>query len=297
MFVRVAFAAAISVDPDILIIDEVLAVGDARFQQKCFRKFEEFKQKGKTILLVTHNPDMVARHCNRAIVLDRGRIIIDADPNQAINAYYGVLFPTNSITRRDVTEKPSNRRPVEDSGSVPPGLFDLGSPEDQLYARPNYNPGEDRLGNGAARILDAAVVAGSQTNVTSVVSGEKIHVYLRVWFKERFLKAFYALNLRTVDGVIVSGIIHPPTPHQVTPTEPGDEIVVRISLIMRLQSGDFFIDLGVGSRDDGELTHLDARFSVLHLTINGSVGFHGLANLDAEFSEVRVGPIIESIDH
>ncbi len=87
MFVRLAFAVAISVDPDILIIDEALAVGDFGFQAKCYRKFLDFKESGKTIIFVTHSLDTVIRYCDKVMVLEDGLKLREADPKQAVDGY------------------------------------------------------------------------------------------------------------------------------------------------------------------------------------------------------------------
>jgi len=92
MFVRLAFAAAINVEPDILVVDEVLAVGDAKFQHKCFQKFLEFQREGKTIILVTHNTDAIARHCDYAILLEGGEVIEMGEPKSITNYYLDLLF-------------------------------------------------------------------------------------------------------------------------------------------------------------------------------------------------------------
>ena len=92
MFVRLAFSAAIYVDPDILIIDEALAVGDVKFQNKCYRKFNEFRDQGKTIIFVTHSTDLIAKLCNRAILLHNGHILEDNLPNLVINRYLELLL-------------------------------------------------------------------------------------------------------------------------------------------------------------------------------------------------------------
>lgn len=91
MFVRLAFAVAINVDPDILIVDEALAVGDARFQLKCMDKFLEFVQKGKTILFVTHDVNTVKRFCNRAIWLNQGSLIMDGNTDEVTDRYLDFL--------------------------------------------------------------------------------------------------------------------------------------------------------------------------------------------------------------
>ncbi len=92
MFVRLAFAGAINVDPDILVVDEALAVGDAKFQHKCFQKFREFQEQGKTILMVTHSTAAVTKHCQRALLLEAGEMVEIGPPNDVVNCYIDLLF-------------------------------------------------------------------------------------------------------------------------------------------------------------------------------------------------------------
>lgn len=92
MFVRLAFAAAINTDPDVLVIDEALAVGDARFQHKCYQKLNDIRSHGKSILLVSHNMDAVVRHCDRAYLLDGGAILEQGDPRDVVSAYLELSF-------------------------------------------------------------------------------------------------------------------------------------------------------------------------------------------------------------
>ena len=102
MFVRLAFATAINVDPDILIIDEALAVGDAKFQNKCYSKFKEFQRAEKTIIFVTHDTNSIVKHCDTAILIDNGKIIEEGKPEQ-ITDYYMDLFFTGKISGSQVT--------------------------------------------------------------------------------------------------------------------------------------------------------------------------------------------------
>jgi ABC-type polysaccharide/polyol phosphate transport system ATPase subunit len=89
MVMRLAFAVAVHVDPDILIIDEVLGVGDQRFQVKCFDRIRQFKQAGKTLLFVSHGGDTVRQLCDRAIWLDHGKMLLEGPPAQVLDAYDG----------------------------------------------------------------------------------------------------------------------------------------------------------------------------------------------------------------
>ncbi len=89
MYMRLAFSVATEVDPDILVIDEILAVGDFAFQSKCFDRLKRFRESGKTILFVTHSMDQITQHCDRAVLLDRGCLMFDGDPEEAVNLYRG----------------------------------------------------------------------------------------------------------------------------------------------------------------------------------------------------------------
>ena len=92
MQARLMFSTAVSVDPEVLIVDEALAVGDARFQRKCFDKFREFRASGKTILLVTHSQEIITSMCTRAILLEEGKVVADSDPRYVSKFYHRLLF-------------------------------------------------------------------------------------------------------------------------------------------------------------------------------------------------------------
>lgn len=116
MFVRLAFSVAIHVDPDILIVDEALAVGDARFQLKCMEKFMEFVQKGKTILFVTHDVNAVKRFCTRAVWLNQGRLIMDGNTNEVTDRYLDFLKSDLSIEQ--YLEQNTSSQDLDDAQAV-----------------------------------------------------------------------------------------------------------------------------------------------------------------------------------
>jgi len=89
MYTRLAFAVATEVNPDILVIDEILAVGDVQFQQKCFDRLQRFRETGKTILLVTHSPGQVMDFCDRCLVMNRGQLVFDGNPRGGVECYAG----------------------------------------------------------------------------------------------------------------------------------------------------------------------------------------------------------------
>ncbi len=93
MYMRLAFSVATEIDPEILLIDEILAVGDMPFQEKCFERIHDFRKAGKTILFVSHTMAQVAQHCDRAILIDRGSVIADGRPDDVIEVYKSSLTP------------------------------------------------------------------------------------------------------------------------------------------------------------------------------------------------------------
>jgi ABC-type polysaccharide/polyol phosphate transport system ATPase subunit len=105
MYMRLAFAVATEVDPDILVLDEILAVGDFAFQQKCLNRLRSFRAAGKTIILVSHSLTQIEEHCDRAVVLEKGRLIIDGSPGEVIKAYLG----QPSMEEPILVESPSPR--------------------------------------------------------------------------------------------------------------------------------------------------------------------------------------------
>lgn len=93
MYTRLAFAVATEVDPDILLLDEILAVGDAPFKQKCFARIDAFREAGKTIIFVTHDVQQVRKYCDRAILLEKGAIMAEGDPDEVVRAYMTLWSP------------------------------------------------------------------------------------------------------------------------------------------------------------------------------------------------------------
>lgn len=90
MYMRLAFAVAIEVDPDILLVDEILSVGDMGFQEKCFERLQRFREARKTILFVTHNVADVENYCDRALLLDQGHLLLDGKPHEVIDTYKAI---------------------------------------------------------------------------------------------------------------------------------------------------------------------------------------------------------------
>jgi ABC-2 type transport system ATP-binding protein len=112
MYVRLGFAVAVNVEPDILLVDEVLSVGDEAFQRKCIERVKKFQREGRTILFVTHAPDLVRQICNRAVVLDHGNLVIDAPPGEAVRAFRETLAAGEVIAEVPAEDDAGEGRPA-----------------------------------------------------------------------------------------------------------------------------------------------------------------------------------------
>ena len=148
MYVRLAFATAVNTDPDVLIVDEALAVGDIRFQRKCFRRFQEMQKAGKTILFVTHSVDLVQAHCSHAIYLKSGEVRSKGEPKTVIQDYLEDLFGSESANESD----DANSREPELYPKTNKSQPEQDLPRDLCSSRPLYNPNEYRWGDRRAVI-------------------------------------------------------------------------------------------------------------------------------------------------
>ena len=108
MYMRLAFSVATEVDPEILVIDEILAVGDSAFQQKCFNRLKNFRDSGKTILLVTHSAQQAINYCSRVIVIDKGQMLMDGKPEEVVDFYKQYIIPEGAQL---ISEQTANAQP------------------------------------------------------------------------------------------------------------------------------------------------------------------------------------------
>ena len=157
MFARLAFACAINVDPDILIVDEVLSVGDMAFQLKCFKKFEEFKAKGKTILFVTHNVGDVLRNCTRTIILENGTKTFDGDVKEGVELYKKII--TGNSPKEKQQEESQNKKEIKKDENTWKSHF-------------NENPNLIEYGNMDAEVIDYGIFDKDDKYLT-VINYEK----------------------------------------------------------------------------------------------------------------------------
>jgi len=278
MYVRLAFACAVNVDPEILVVDEALSVGDVFFQQKCFRKMAEFKERGKSLLMVSHDMNAVQKSCGRAVFLDNGRVMKAGDSREVINHYLEtVLLKGERVRQKDFGEFPTGKRMTRQP-----------SGEDRCMKKANYNKNEFRYGNFKARIVDFSMVDERCMEIMAVSSGGMVGFRYEVAYDEPVEFPVYGFTIKTKDGVTVYGNN---TWYQGTVIEPkgrGDRVVVEFRQNINLAAGDYFISAGVAELAAEDAVPVDRRYDLAYLNVMPVDKSFGIANL---FSKISVNDV------
>ena len=199
MFVRLAFAVAIHLDPDILIVDEALSVGDIFFQQRCIRRIQQMKQQGVTILFVTHDLEAVRSLADRAIWMDHGKVHLEGKTDEVVSKYLAAMVTRG---RKEIMEEEALGKPI-------PMSADLELPEEALARIPQFLdhvPNVDhRYGNGKARISGIGIYGREGLPAASVAQGDRICVRISVEFQDRVDHPNVGFMLRNRLGEDVTG--------------------------------------------------------------------------------------------
>ncbi|MDZ4785470.1 MAG: ABC transporter ATP-binding protein [bacterium] len=294
MFVRLAFSVAINIDPEILVVDEALSVGDVQFQAKCFRKFEELRKSGKTIIFVTHAPEQIVRHCDRAILIEDGKLIADGEPKTVVNKYLDLLFGASPIVVKENIDNHSSKADIEAQGTsiiksgdaVIQQFISSKVLEDGVAKRPGFNKLEYRWGSRGAVIEDALICADNRYDINNFGADEKIYIYLKVRFYQDVAHPIYAITFKTPDGITIYGSNSRDWDRKgmYVPKRSGEIAVVKFTIVPKLITGHYLLSLGVVDELGEELIPLDRRYDAIEIYVTNATKSFGLTDLGMEFS-------------
>ena len=258
MYVRLAFAIAASVEPDILIIDEALAVGDAVFQHRCLRRINELHERGATVLFVSHDAAAVRALCSRAILLRGGSIIADGKPADVLNLYQKIIMEREQAYEAEAA-LPS-QRPVEAAETL--------APVSCAY----------RHGDGSAEIVGAELTDVTQARVDIVESGEPLTLRMAVRFHQEVTDPVIGFLLRTSHGIHAYGTNTKEQQLEFGTVRGGELVEVSFAFHCWLGVDQYTISLAVHSREGLAYDWLDAALFVRVTSVNLT---EGVANLNA----------------
>lgn len=273
MYVRLAFACAINIDPEILIVDEALAVGDAMFQRRCYRRLEDFQKSGKTILFVSHNVGTITSICTQAMFLDRGRVVCMGSPKEVVNAYSKALAEREA----EYARKMGGGKEAAATNWTEEG-------EDERVE----GPGEFRFGAGGAELKEIELLNGNGEPTTFVEAGEPYTVRARVLFKKEMEEPVLGFMIKTLNGLELSGASTESAKTPIGPVKKGDIREIRFDQKMNLNPGQYAITSSVAEFDKSERVFHDRRLDVLFFKVIGTTRSHGLIDCNSSISLSRI---------
>ena len=259
MFVRLAFAVAINIDPEILIVDEALSVGDVFFQAKCYRKFEEFKAQGRTILFVSHDLSSIARYCDRVILLNKGVKLAEGSPKQMVDMYKQLL----------VGQDPAKAEEEKAAGQ----------PKENWNSQFQVNPDMLEYGSRLAEIVDFAVLDEKGRCTNTIEKGSTFKIRMKVAFRETIQEPIMAFTFKDIKGTEITGTNTLFEKAAVEHSDAGDVCTVTFTQDMYLQGGEYLLSFGCTGYKDGEFTVFHRLYDACNVTVvsaKNTVGFYDM---------------------
>jgi len=271
MFARLAFSVAISVDPDILIVDEALSVGDVFFQNKCYRRFEEFRERGKTILFVTHDMGSVIRYCNRCVLLNAGKKVAEGKPQEMVDLYKRIM----------VGQWNENEESSEEASSIQSSNVK----NDQLWKdQISTNPDIEVYGDGRADIIDFGIFSDTGDIGNNVYKGDYYSIKMRVRINEDNLNPIFAFKLRDIKGTELTGTNTMLEDIDTSQCKKGDIVTITFRQKQYLQPGQYLVSLGCTAFEGDQFVVYCRNYNCCVLGVVAQKGTIGIFDSESEVS-------------
>lgn len=282
MLVRLAFAVAINVDPQILIVDEALAVGDELFQRKCYARIESLKAQGATILFVSHASNTVVALCDRAILLDGGRKVAEGTPKAVIGKYQRLLNAPADRARAIREQMLAGIIEIPPAASVESARGDERADVQTDYFDPHLLSTTVLSYESRGAIISSPELRNARgQRVNCLTSGETYRFTYRVALERDARQVRFGMLVKTTSGVELGGATSAKqTADGIAHVAAGSALLVEYSFVCRLNEGVFFLNAGV-SGDCGEgYHHLHRVVDALCFRVNPQLKRFGLGTVD-----------------
>lgn len=265
MFVRLAFAVAINIDPEILIVDEALSVGDVFFQAKCYRKFEEFKKLGRTILFVSHDLSSISRYCDRVILLNKGVKLQEGSPKKMVDMYKQLLVGQDPAKEEEKKQQKEN------------------------WSRQfQTNPNMLEYGSKLAEIVDFAVLDDKGLCTNTIEKGSSFQIRMKVVFHENIQEPIMAYTFKDIKGTEITGTNTLFEKMAVEHSNAGDSCTITFTQDMFLQGGEYLLSFGCTGYREGEFTVFHRLYDACNITVVSTKNTVGFYDMDSKV-EIQYG--------
>ncbi len=274
MFVRLAFSVAINIDPEILIVDEALSVGDVFFQAKCYHKFDEFKKMGKTIMIVSHDLSSIAKYCDRVILLNQGVKLGEGSPKAMIDDYKRVLVGQYELPGRQGQQNLLDDAEVQEAVQRQAAV--------QERARQHGDTQEIKTleyGTRQAQIEEVFLTDDRGIRTNSILKGLEFHIYMRVRFFEDLPAPIFAFSFKTAKGTEITGTNTMFEKAFLESVRAGDGKEVCFTQKMSLQGGEYLLSFGVTGYEGDDFKVYHRLYDALDVTVvsdKNTVGYYDM---------------------
>ncbi len=257
MFVRLAFAIAINIEPEILIVDEALSVGDVFFQAKCYRKFDDFKKMGKTILFVSHDLSSISKYCDRVILLNQGEKLGEGSPKEMIDAYKQVLVGQYSKDAND----------------------DATKSEVEAVINKGLNPETLEYGSKKAKITSCRITDEQGRETTAIIKGNDFTIHMEAEAIEDLQAPIFAFSIKNIKGTEITGTNTMFEKAFLDKMQAGEKKEITFKQHMNLQGGEYLLSLGLTGYEGSDFTVYHRLYDVINITVisdKDTVGFYDM---------------------
>ena len=266
MFVRLAFAVAINIEPEILIVDEALSVGDVFFQAKCYHKFEEFKEMGKTIVFVSHDLSSISKYCDRVVLLNQGVKLGEGSPKEMIDAYKQVLVGQYVPAADDhslLSDKEITAAAAAAAGTV----------------KGEVNPELLEYGTKDAMITGYKITDDMGRETSALLKGKECTITMQVHFEHDIEAPIFAFTIKNIKGVEITGTNTMVEKAFLSPVRAGSDMEIAFTQKIDLQGGEYLLSFGVTGFEKEEFQVYHRLYDVINMTVisdKDTVGYYDM---------------------
>ena len=291
MFVRLAFALAINVEPEILIVDEALSVGDVFFQAKCYRRMEEIRRSGTTILMVTHDMGSIIKYCDKVVLLNKGEFVAEGTAGHMVDLYKKILAgQMDSLQAELEKEREGEAMPEvlsDFSGEAAESRKQTGSQRGLMKEQITINANRTEYGDGRAEIYDLGLLdeRGNLTNL--LLKGEMFTIRECIRFFADIEAPIFTYTIKDKKGTDLTGTNTLYEGTDIKPVKRGDEYVVEFTQKMTLQGGEYLLSMSCTGFEQGEHVVYHRLYDVASITVISNKNTVGVYDMESQVKAVK----------
>jgi teichoic acid transport system ATP-binding protein len=285
MFVRLAFALAINVEPEILIVDEALSVGDVFFQSKCYRRMEEIRQRGTTILMVTHDMGSIIKYCDKVVLLNKGNFVAEGSAGHMVDLYKKILagqmesLDAELAAEKDGSAGNSSRTDLE--------MTDFSADASLMKTKLTINANRTEYGDGRAEIYDLGLFDGRGNLTNLLIKGEMFTIRECIRFHADIEAPIFTYTIKDKKGTDLTGTNTMFEGADIRPVKSGDEYQVEFTQKMTLQGGEYLLSMSCTGFEHGEHVVYHRLYDVANLTVISNKNTVGIYDMESQVKAVK----------